>query len=71
MQVNLNLSKSPQSLIYLNICPKFPISHLHFIYTYAHIIETPEVSQRINKEYNARMFELYKEGFEPPKPPRV
>ena len=33
MQVNLNLSKSPQSLIYLNICPKFPISHLHFIYT--------------------------------------
>lgn len=27
--------------------------------TYAHIIETPEVSQRINKEYNIRMFELY------------
>ena len=39
--------------------------------TYAHIIETPEVSQRINKEYNARMFELYKEGFEPPKSPGV
>lgn len=39
--------------------------------TYAHIIETPEVSQRINKEYNARMFELYKEGFVPPKPPGI
>lgn len=39
--------------------------------TYAHIIETPEVSQRINKEYNARMFELYKKGFVPPKPPGV
>ena len=39
--------------------------------TYAHIIETPEVSQRINKEYNTRMFELYKKGFVPPKPPGV
>ncbi len=36
---------------------------------YAHIIETPEVSQRINKEYNAQMFELYEKGFVPPKPP--
>lgn len=36
--------------------------------TYAHIIETPEVSKRINKEYNARMSELYEKGFVPPKP---
>lgn len=39
--------------------------------TYAHIIETPEVSQRINKEYNIRMFELYEKGFVPPKPTGV
>ena len=32
VQVNLNPSKSPQSPIYLNICPKFSILHLHFIY---------------------------------------
>lgn len=38
---------------------------------YAHIIETPEVSQRINKEYNLRMQELYKKGFIPPKPPNM
>lgn len=39
--------------------------------TYAHIIETPEVSKRINKEYNARMSELYEKGFVPPKPTGV
>lgn len=39
--------------------------------TFVHIIETPEVSQRINKEYNARMFELYKKRFVPPKHPDV
>lgn len=38
---------------------------------HAHIIETPEVSQRINKEFNTRMLELYKKGFVPPKPPGV
>ena len=37
----------------------------------AHIIETPEVSQRINEEYNTRMLKLYKKGFVPPKPPSV
>ncbi len=36
--------------------------------TYAHIIETPELSQNINSEYNLRMIELYKKGFIPPKP---
>lgn len=35
---------------------------------YAHIIETPEVSQRINKDFNQKMEELYKKGFIPPKP---
>ncbi len=39
--------------------------------TFAHIIETPEVSQRINKEHNTRMFELYEKGFVPPKPPGI
>lgn len=39
--------------------------------TYAHIIEIPEVSKRINKEYNARMSELYEKGFVPPKPTGV
>ena len=38
---------------------------------HAHIIETPEVSQRINKEFKTRMLELYKKGFVPPKPPGV
>lgn len=37
--------------------------------TFAHIIETPEVSQRINKDYNERKFELYEKGFVPPKSP--
>lgn len=36
--------------------------------TYAHIIETPEVSRRIKQEYNSRMRELYEKGFIPPKP---
>ena len=39
--------------------------------TYVHIIETPEVSTRIKKDYNSRMFELYKKGFVPPKPPNI
>lgn len=37
--------------------------------TYANIIETPEVSRRVNHEYNLRMRELYEKGFVPPKPP--
>ena len=36
--------------------------------TYAHIIETTEVSRRVNHEYNLRMRELYEKGFVPPKP---
>lgn len=36
--------------------------------THAHIIETPEVSHRINKEYSSNMFQLYEKGFVPPKP---
>lgn len=36
-----------------------------------HIIETPEVSWRINKEYNSRMLKMYEQGFVPPKPPGV
>lgn len=36
--------------------------------TYAHIIETPEVSRRMKQEYNSRMRELYEKGFVPPKP---
>ena len=35
---------------------------------YLHIIETPEVSWRINKEYNSRMSKMYEQGFVPPKP---
>ena len=38
---------------------------------YLHIIETPEVSWRINKEYNSRMSKMYEQGFVPPKPPGV
>ena len=37
--------------------------------TYAHIIETPEVSKRLKQEYNIRMRKLYAKGFVPPKPP--
>lgn len=37
--------------------------------TYAHIIETPEVSRQVKQEYNSRMRELYERGFVPPKPP--
>lgn len=33
--------------------------------TYAHIIETPEVSKRIKQEYNMRMRKLYEKGFVP------
>ena len=33
MQVNLNIQKSPWVALYLNIYPKFPISHLHLIYS--------------------------------------
>ena len=39
--------------------------------TYAHIIETPEVSKRIKQEYNMRMRNLYEKGFVPPKPPGI
>ena len=39
--------------------------------TYAHIIETPEVSKRLKQEYNIRMRKLYAKGFVPPKPPEV
>ena len=35
---------------------------------YLHIIETPEVSWRINKEYNSRMSKMYEQGFFPPRP---
>ena len=38
---------------------------------YLHIIETPEVSWRINKEYKSRMSKMYEQGFVPPKPPGV
>ena len=38
---------------------------------YLHIIETPEVSWRINKEYKLRMSKMYEQGFVPPKPPGV
>lgn len=38
---------------------------------FVHIIETPEVSWRINKEYNSRMHKMYEQGFIPPKPPDV
>ena len=38
---------------------------------YLHIIETPEVSWRINKEYNSRMSKMYEQCFVPPKPPGV
>lgn len=38
---------------------------------YACIIETPEVSYKINMEYNLNMFRLYEKGFVPPKPPGV
>ena len=39
--------------------------------TYAYIIETPEVSNRLKQEYNIRMRKLYAKGFVPPKPPEV
>ena len=39
--------------------------------TYAHIIETPEVSKRLKQEYNIRMRKLYAKGFVQPKPPEV
>ncbi len=38
---------------------------------YACIIETPEVSYKINMEYNLNMFRLYEKGFVPPKPAGV
>lgn len=38
---------------------------------YLHIIETPEVSWRINKEYKLRMSKMYEQGFVPSKPPGV
>lgn len=31
--------------------------------TYAYIIETPEVSNRLKQEYNIRMRQLYEKGF--------
>ena len=39
--------------------------------TYAHIIETPEISKRLKQEYNIRKRKLYAKGFVPPKPPEV
>ena len=38
---------------------------------FAIIIETPDVSKRIKKEYHSGLSELYKKGFVPPKPPGV
>lgn len=38
---------------------------------YLHIIETPEVSWRINKEYHSGLSELYKKGFVPPQPSSI
>ena len=38
---------------------------------YVSVIETPDVSRRINKEYNAKMFKMYEQGFVPPKPKGV
>lgn len=35
---------------------------------YAHIIETPEVSWRINKEFNSRLSKLKETNFKPPVP---
>jgi len=36
--------------------------------SYAHIIETPEVSWRINKGHNSRISKLQEQKFKPPKP---
>lgn len=36
--------------------------------TYAYIIETPEVSNRLKQEYNIRMRQLYEKGFSSPIP---
>lgn len=38
---------------------------------YVAVIETPDVSRRINKEYNEKMFKMYEKGFVPPKPKGV
>ena len=37
----------------------------------AYILETPEVSRRINKEHKDVMWQLFERGFKPPKQPGV